>query len=67
MNTLNGGRIGIASQALGIANGAYELALQYSNERNWQAHYHGTAMEILEQTNGNLTHFVGGIGTGGGN
>ena len=33
MNTLNGGRIGIASQALGIAGGAYELALAYSKER----------------------------------
>ncbi len=33
MKTLNGGRIGIASQALGIATGAYELAVAYSNER----------------------------------
>jgi alkylation response protein AidB-like acyl-CoA dehydrogenase len=33
MNTLNGGRIGIASQALGIASGAMELALKYSQER----------------------------------
>src|SRR5574343_48310 len=33
MSTLNGGRIGIASQALGIAQGAYELALKYSQER----------------------------------
>lgn len=33
MSTLNGGRIGIASQALGIASGAYELALAYSKER----------------------------------
>jgi alkylation response protein AidB-like acyl-CoA dehydrogenase len=33
MKTLSGGRIGIASQALGIASGAYELALQYSRER----------------------------------
>ena len=33
MKTLNGGRIGIASQALGIASGAYELALNYSKER----------------------------------
>lgn len=33
MNTLDGGRIGIASQALGIASGAYELALNYSKER----------------------------------
>ena len=33
MKTLSGGRIGIAAQALGIASGAYELALQYSKQR----------------------------------
>ncbi len=33
MNTLNGGRIGIASQALGIASGALELSLKYAQER----------------------------------
>ena len=33
METLNGGRIGIAAQALGIASGAYELALAYSKQR----------------------------------
>ncbi len=33
MKTLSGGRIGIASQALGIASGAFELALKYSQER----------------------------------
>ncbi|MFA6083723.1 acyl-CoA dehydrogenase [Mucilaginibacter sp.] len=33
MSTLEGGRIGIASQALGIAAGAYELSLQYAKER----------------------------------
>lgn len=33
MSTLNGGRIGIAAQALGIAAGAYELAVKYSKER----------------------------------
>ena len=33
MKTLSGGRIGIAAQALGIASGAYELALNYSKER----------------------------------
>ena len=33
MNVLNGGRIGIASQALGIATGAYDLALKYAQER----------------------------------
>ena len=39
MTTLNGGRIGIASQALGIASGAYELALQYSKERKAFGHF----------------------------
>lgn len=33
MSVLNGGRIGIAAQALGIASGAYELALKYSKDR----------------------------------
>jgi len=33
MKTLEGGRIGIAAQALGIASGAYELALEYSKQR----------------------------------
>jgi len=33
MNTLNGGRIGIAAQALGIASGALELSIQYAKER----------------------------------
>ena len=33
MSTLNGGRIGIAAQALGIASGAYELSLKYAQER----------------------------------
>lgn len=33
MKTLSGGRIGIAAQALGIASGAFELALKYSKER----------------------------------
>ena len=38
---------------------------QYANENNWLAHYHETAAEILVQTDGKLTHFVSGIGTGG--
>jgi cysteine synthase B len=38
---------------------------QYANENNWLAHYHDTAGEILVQTDGKLTHFVSGIGTGG--
>jgi alkylation response protein AidB-like acyl-CoA dehydrogenase len=39
MGTLNGGRIGIAAQALGIAAGAYELALKYSKERKAFGHF----------------------------
>ncbi len=38
---------------------------QYSNPANWQAHYHGTAQEIWEQTGGRVTHFVAGLGTSG--
>jgi alkylation response protein AidB-like acyl-CoA dehydrogenase len=38
MTTLNGGRIGIASQALGISAGAYELALKYAKERKAFGH-----------------------------
>jgi alkylation response protein AidB-like acyl-CoA dehydrogenase len=38
MTTLNGGRIGIASQALGLAAGAYELSLKYSRERKAFGH-----------------------------
>jgi alkylation response protein AidB-like acyl-CoA dehydrogenase len=38
MTTLNGGRIGIASQALGISSGAYELALKYAKERKAFGH-----------------------------
>ena len=38
---------------------------QYSNDNNWLSHYHETAAEILLQTDGKLTHFVSGIGTGG--
>jgi cysteine synthase B len=38
---------------------------QYSNAANWQAHYHGTANEIWNQTEGRITHFVAGLGTSG--
>ena len=38
---------------------------QYSNPANPRAHYEGTAVEILEQTSGRITHFVAGVGTTG--
>jgi cysteine synthase B len=38
---------------------------QYNNPANPLAHYHGTGREILEQTDGRVTHFVAGLGTTG--
>jgi cysteine synthase B len=38
---------------------------QYNNPANWQAHYNGTAPEILAQTDGRITHFVACMGTSG--
>ena len=43
----------------------YFYADQYSNPQNWLAHYHGTANEIWEQTEGRITHFVATLGTSG--
>jgi cysteine synthase B len=38
---------------------------QYNNQANWQAHFYSTGIEIYNQTKGQITHFVAGIGTGG--
>ncbi len=43
----------------------YFYADQYSNDENWKAHYRTTANEIWEQTEGQVTHFVAGLGTSG--
>ena len=43
----------------------YFMADQYKNENNWRAHFETTAAEILQQTEGKITHFVAGVGTGG--
>src|SRR6476620_7006045 len=43
----------------------YFYADQYSNDANWQAHYHGTAQEIWQQTEGRVTHFIAMLGTSG--
>src|SRR5499426_2125751 len=45
--------------------GKYFHCDQYANEHNWLSHYETTAPEIIAQTEGKLTHFVAGIGTGG--
>ena len=38
---------------------------QYSNDANWQAHFHGTGPEIWRDTDGGVTHFVACLGTSG--
>jgi cysteine synthase B len=43
----------------------YYYADQYGNQENWKAHYKGTANEIWQQTKGQVTHFVAGLGTSG--
>src|SRR5574341_994640 len=43
----------------------YFMPNQYENDANFLSHYEGTGPEIWEQTNGNLTHFFSGCGTGG--
>jgi cysteine synthase B len=43
----------------------FYYANQYGNDENWKAHYRTTANEIWEQTEGQITHFVAGLGTSG--
>ena len=43
----------------------YFYANQYNNKANWQAHFEGTGAEIIEQTEGRITHFIAGLGTTG--
>ncbi len=38
---------------------------QYNNPANWRAHYDGTGVEIWQQTEGRITHFLAGLGTSG--
>lgn len=44
---------------------AYFYPDQYNNPANWRAHFDGTAVEIMEQTDGSITHFVACMGTSG--
>jgi cysteine synthase B len=43
----------------------YYYADQYNNPASWQSHYFTTGPEIIEQTDGQVTHFVAGLGTSG--
>jgi cysteine synthase len=60
------GSNGAVAMALELAGGdsSYYMPYQYGNEANPDAHYHGTAVEILEELD-EVAAFVGGLGTGG--
>lgn len=53
-----------AAEKIAREEGAYYL-LQHHNQANWPAHYHGTANEIWEQTDGRVDYFIAALGTGG--
>jgi cysteine synthase B len=59
------GAIRVARELAAKHSDLYFYADQYSNDANWQAHYHGTANEIWQQTEGRITHFVSMLGTSG--
>src|ERR1700757_5099344 len=60
------GSNGAVEVALEMAEGdaSYYMPYQYGNEANPRAHYEGTAKEILDEEIGDITAFVGGLGTG---
>ena len=59
------GAIRMARKLYADAPEKYFYPDQYNNPANWQAHYCGTAQEIWEQTEGQVTHFIAGLWTGG--
>jgi cysteine synthase B len=59
------GAIRVARELAAKHPDLYFYADQYSNDANWRAHYHGTANEIWQQTEGRITHFVSMLGTSG--
>jgi cysteine synthase B len=59
------GAIRLCRQVYEENPGAYFYPDQYNNPANWKAHFDGTAVEIMEQTSGAITHFVACMGTSG--
>jgi len=59
------GAIRKARELASEAGDKYYYADQYGNEANWRAHYQTTGPEIWRQTEGQITHFVAGLGTSG--
>jgi cysteine synthase B len=59
------GALQVARQMAAAQPERYFYANQYDNPANWQAHYQTTGPEIVQQTDGRVTHFVAGLGTSG--
>ncbi len=59
------GAIRLARQMAAEQPDLYFYANQYDNPANWQAHYLTTGPEVIQQTGGQITHFVAGLGTTG--
>jgi S-sulfo-L-cysteine synthase (O-acetyl-L-serine-dependent) len=59
------GAIRRARELAGNEPDQFYYADQYSNDANWLAHYRTTGQEIWQQTDGQVTHFVAGLGTSG--
>jgi S-sulfo-L-cysteine synthase (O-acetyl-L-serine-dependent) len=59
------GAIRAAKQIAAEEPERYFYANQYNNPSNWHAHYTSTGPEIIQQTAGQVTHFVAGLGTSG--
>jgi cysteine synthase B len=59
------GAIRLAHKIYGDDPEKYYMPNQYANPHNVMAHYETTAPEVMRQTNGEITHFVAGMGTSG--
>ena len=59
------GAIELVRSIVATDPGRYFYSNQYNNPANWRAHYEGTGPEIWQQTDGEVTHFVAGLGTTG--
>jgi cysteine synthase B len=59
------GALRVARQMAAEQPERYFYANQYDNPANWEAHYHSTGPELVQQTGGQITHFIAGLGTSG--
>jgi cysteine synthase B len=59
------GAIQVAQQMVKDHPEKYYYANQYDNQENWKSHFRSTGPELIEQTEGQITHFIAGMGTTG--